>query len=156
MSDRSEKLLEILREDVVNLAGKVAVLEHQVDTLDAVNRMLLVRLCELDVNEGSDRTLALLDAMRLYKKFMEPEHQADSGLLDFRRRTMPFVESGDPLGVLIIGALQGKDAGADRLNALREWHSQASVDELSDDIRALLQKSFGSSAPNTPDESGQV
>lgn len=153
MDERIEKLVNILQEDVGKLAGKIAYLEHQVETLYSVNRMLTVRLCELD--EGSNRTIALLDAMRLYKKFMEPEHQAEAGLLDFRRRTMPFVESGDPLGVLMIGALQGKDAGVDRLSALREWHSQASVDELSDDIRELFQKLFGSSPPHTPDGSDQ-
>jgi hypothetical protein len=154
MDEHTEKLVKILQEDVGKLAGKVAYLEHQVETLYSINRMLTVRLCELD--EGSNRTIALLDAMRLYKKFMEPEHQADAGILDFRRRTLPFVESGNPLTVLILGALQGRDAGVDRLDALREWQTQATVDELSDDIRELLQKLLGSSVPNNPDESGQV
>lgn len=151
MSDRTEILVKILQEDVARLAGKIASLEHQVDTLDSVNRILTIRLCEVDGESG--RTVALLDAMRLYKKFMEPEYQADAGLLDFRRRTMPFVESGDPLALLILGAIQGKDAGVDRLSALREWQTQATVDELSDDVRALLLKLFDPSVRNNPRES---
>lgn len=149
MGERTERLVEILQEDVATLAGKIASLEHQVDTLDSINRALVVRLCELD--GGSNRTLALLDAMRLYKKFMEPEHQADAGLLDFRRRTLPFFESGNPLAVLIIAALQGRDAGPDRLAALRDWQAQATDDELADDVRELLQRLVAQPGRQNPD-----
>lgn len=51
----------------------------------------------------------------------------------------------DPLDAIALHALQAKAAGPDRQDALNTWLSQATGEELADDVRELLeqQKLFG-------------
>ena len=129
---------EELKKEIAELRASITFLEQQVDALSDINTVLAVRLGEMDGDKN--RTLALLDAMRVYKHFMDTELQAAEEILSFRRKISLMLEAGDPLTVLIVGALQGKDAGADRLSALREWQNQATPDELADDVREALRK----------------
>lgn len=150
MSDDISGLIKALREDVLALTEKTVLLESEVASLSAINIVLAVRLCESQSHDSA-RTLALLDIMGLHKTFTEPELKSGAGVRQFRRALSSMLELDDPITALVLGILQARDAGPERLAALHSWQSQASDDELACDALELLQRLLGNQ--RAPDQS---
>lgn len=154
MSDAALDLFKVLQESVLDLAGKVAVLENEVSALSAINLILAIRICELEDQEAG-RTLSLLDIMGLHKKITLPEMEVGSIVRQFRRTLSAMLDTDDPVSPLLLGILQAKDAGPERLAALRSWQSQATDDELAGDVLELFRRLFhqsGDENPQSPDD----
>lgn len=156
MDGDNERMIKVLSEQVANLAGEIALLKLDTAALQAealaqsaINTVLTMRLCEL-APDGKERTLSLLDVMAMNQQWTQQNATVAETVRHLRRLVHSQLELADPLTGLIISALQAKDAGPDRLSALKEWNAQATDDELSDDVRELLHRLSSEYQPKKP------
>lgn len=135
-------------EKAIQLLTDVEMLKLEVRGLNHVVVALTTLLCGLGP-ESAARTKRLLESMVPYANHMD---SPPSGPVveDVLRFTKALTESGaDPALVLSVLALQGADAGPDRLSALADWHAQATEDELAQDIQQAIEKlGFPIAAPD--------
>ncbi|MCF6758271.1 hypothetical protein L3X14_16965 [Pseudomonas balearica] len=127
------------QDKLIQLYADVEVLKCETAALRHIAMVLATRLCELNP-ESAQRTQSLLAILVPYADHAE---QPPSGgmVRAFLQSVLALTENGaDPAAALALRALLAKDAGADRLDALDEWHSQATEDEIAQDIQQLLAK----------------
>lgn len=127
------------QEKTIQLLTDVDMLKLEVRGLNHIVVALTTLLCGLGP-ESAARTKRLLESMVPYANHMD---SPPSGPVveDVLRFTKALTESGaDPALVLSILAHQGADAGPDRLSALADWHAQATVDELAQDVQQVIEK----------------
>nr|BBJ05170.1 hypothetical protein YBY_30190 [Marinobacter nauticus] len=119
------------------LEAELEVLKQQVTALQSVVEGLAIRIYELEP-EGSGRTRKLLAILAELGQATEGK-----GVGGFIRHLFEKVDTlagsgADPLDALALLALQARAAGPDRQDALYTWLSQATGEELSDELRELL------------------
>ncbi|MCG9957406.1 hypothetical protein MID92_025920 [Pseudomonas aeruginosa] len=140
------------QEKLVQLYADVEVLKCEVTALRHISMTLAARLVELDPEPG-ERTKSLLAVLVPYAE--HAEQPACGGLVKaFLQSVLGLTDNGVyPASVLALRTLLGKDAGPDRLDALDKWHSQATEDEIAQDILQLFSKLQPRKAPD-PDDPG--
>lgn len=133
---------------------RLDMLEKEVVGLRWAATALAVRLSQQSP-DSAKQTRELLEATALNTEVTEGAAAA-LPVRDIIRNLAPLLDGGlPPAGVLLVQALQVADAGSDRRSALSAWLEQASDDELTEDMRQLLQK-YGilvrdDGGPATPD-----
>lgn len=153
MNKELEQAVRHLQEQYNKLAVDVLVLEQRAEAAESIAKALAVTLGKVD-SASASKVLELLEATILYQRYMEPETNSYRNLIHFRQVVAALLDADDPAQVLVLSALQGRDAGPDRLDALRTWQEQASVEELADDMSELL-KRLTSNSPQKPSEDSE-
>lgn len=122
---------------LVQLQVDVELLKREVTSLRHISTALAAQLCRLSP-ESMHETQSLLAAMIPYAKHMN-EVPSDIFVRAFLRDLEILTADGvAPEQHLMMQALFAKDAGTDRLTALEEWFSQATPDEIEQEMLRLL------------------
>lgn len=129
-------------ETLTQLYLDVEVMKREVAALRHVATALAVRLCELSP-ESDKRTKLLLAAMVPYSNHLDTPPSGDAVKVLIEQIQPLTLGEVDPVEILLVLSLMGEDAGPDRLDALTTWMSQATDDELAQDIEQLLKKLRG-------------
>lgn len=127
------------QEKLIQLYADVEVLKCESAALRHISMALATRLCELSP-ESAQRTKSLLAVLVPYAEHAE---QPPSGgmVRAFLQSVLALTDNEvDPASVLALRALMAKDAGPDRLDALADWHAQATDEEIAQDAQQLLAK----------------
>jgi len=138
MSKKLEEAVIALQNEVSTLKAQMKAVDYELAAINSICKVLAIRCCENSAAE-KDKTIALFDVMSFYADHME-ELKHGQFIRQFRKAFSAILDGGDPLAVLALLALQGKDVGRDRLPALYEWIRQASDGELAQDFEELFQK----------------
>lgn len=126
---------EILRQLYID----VEMLKRENIALRNIVKVLTAKICE-DSPESAKRTQTLLAALVLYGNHVEKPPFGDSVRLFIEEAHLLTAEGVDPLKLLLLLAQMGKEAGPDRLDALKIWLSQATVDEIVQDAQPLIEQ----------------
>lgn len=121
------------------LQADVEVLKQQVTALQSVVEGLALRLYELEPEE-SGRTRTLLAILAELGQATEGKGVGGFMRLLFEKVDALANSGADPLHAITLLVLQARAAGPDRQDALNTWLSQATEEEISDELRELLEQ----------------